>query len=137
MTTTTSSSIRLTKADYFTAISAMMDGASTYVVTKGEKFAEITIDMVKEFCVNERELLDRKNSNKKPTEKQTANEEIKSAILSHLADGNAYTVSALMKSVPACAELSNQRVAALVRQLVDDGKVTREEVKRVAYFKLA
>ena len=137
MTTTNSSTVRLTKADYFTAISAMMDGASTYVVTKGEKSAEITVEMVKEFCANERELLDRKNSNKKPTEKQTANEEIKSAILSYLANGNAYTVSALMKSVPECTELSNQRVSALVRQLVDDGKVVREEVKRVAYFKLA
>jgi DNA-binding transcriptional regulator GbsR (MarR family) len=39
-----------------------------------------------------------------------------------------------MKEVEACAELSNQRVSALVRQLVTDGSVERTEEKRKAYF---
>jgi DNA-binding transcriptional regulator GbsR (MarR family) len=39
-----------------------------------------------------------------------------------------------MKEIPACAELSNQRVSALVRQLVADGSVERTEEKRKAYF---
>jgi DNA-binding transcriptional regulator GbsR (MarR family) len=39
-----------------------------------------------------------------------------------------------MKCVPEIADLTNQRVSAMVRQLKDDGLVTREEIKRKAYF---
>jgi predicted RNA-binding protein (virulence factor B family) len=39
-----------------------------------------------------------------------------------------------MKSVPALAELTNQRVSALVRQLKENGSVIRTEEKRKAYF---
>ena len=37
----------------------------------------------------------------------------------------------------AVAELSNERVSAIVRQLVESGQVVREEIKRKAYFSLA
>jgi DNA-binding transcriptional regulator GbsR (MarR family) len=49
-------------------------------------------------------------------------------------DGKAYTIGDLMKEVPELADLTNQRVSALVRQLKDDGLVVREEIKRKAYF---
>ena len=39
-----------------------------------------------------------------------------------------------MKGVVELADLSNQRVSALVRQLKEDGLVLREEEKRKAYF---
>jgi DNA-binding transcriptional regulator GbsR (MarR family) len=42
-----------------------------------------------------------------------------------------------MKSIPEVGGLSNQRVSALVRQLVADGVLKREEIKRKAYFSLA
>jgi predicted transcriptional regulator len=48
-----------------------------------------------------------------------------------------YTVTELQKSVEACAELSNQRVSALLRQLKDEGAVVRTEDKRKAYFSKA
>ena len=48
--------------------------------------------------------------------------------------GKAYTIGDLMKAIPEIADLTNQRVSAIVRQLKDDGLVTREEVKRKAYF---
>ena len=41
-----------------------------------------------------------------------------------------FTISEMQKVFPCCAELSNQRVSALVRQLVNDGKVERLEEKR-------
>lgn len=135
--TNTTSSLRITKNDYFKAIEAMLaNGVTTYTVTKGEKSAEIDVADAIEFCMGERELLERKNTNKKPTEKQTANAEIKNVILDYLNEAKeAVTISTIMKNVPACSELSNQRVAALVRQLIDDNMVVREEIKRVAYFK--
>jgi predicted transcriptional regulator len=48
-----------------------------------------------------------------------------------------YTVTEIQKSVAECADLSNQRVSALLRQLKDDGVIVRTEDKRKAYFSKA
>ena len=88
------------------------------------------------FIDHELELLAKKNSaEKKPTAVQVANEGIKADILNGMEIGKKYTITDLMKEIPACAELSNQRVSALVRQLVTDGAVERTEEKRKAYFR--
>lgn len=71
---------------------------------------------------------------RKPTATQTANEGFKTAILAGMESGVAYTITDLLKGIPELAELSNQRVSAIVRQLKDEGLLTREEVKRKAYF---
>ena len=87
------------------------------------------------FIDHELELLAKKNSaEKKPTAVQVANEGIKADILDGMEIGKKYTITDLMKEIPTCAELSNQRVSALVRQLVTDGAVERTEEKRKAYF---
>ena len=87
------------------------------------------------FIDHELELLAKKNSaEKKPTAVQVANEGIKADIFDGMEIGKKYTITDLMKEIPACAELSNQRVSALVRQLVADGSVERTEEKRKAYF---
>ena len=114
-------------------------------ITKRERFesllnmAEVQADpgMV-EFINHELELLARKNSaDKKPTAQQVANDGIKQAILDAMEANHLYTVTELQKSVPACAELSNQRVSALLRQLKDDKLIIRTEDKRKAYFSKA
>jgi DNA-binding transcriptional regulator GbsR (MarR family) len=80
-------------------------------------------------------LLAKKNSGeKKPTATQTANVGIKNAILNGMEVGKKYTITDLMKSIPEIADLSNQRVSALVRQLIDTKEVVRTEEKRKAYF---
>ena len=76
-------------------------------------------------------------SAKKPTATQVANEGIKSAILEGMVKGEKYTITELMKSIPELFELSNQKVSALVRQLIKENVVVRSEVKGVAYFALA
>lgn len=48
--------------------------------------------------------------------------------------GGPRTVGAGRISIIKLADLSNQRVSALVRQLKDDGLVERTEEKRKAYF---
>ena len=113
--------------------------------TKRENFATLlTIADVSanptlvEFINHEIELLEKKNSSeKKPTAQQTANDILKKEILDSMEEGKKYTITDLMKSIPACADLSNQRVSALVRQLKDDGMLVRTEDKRKAYFHLA
>ena len=82
-----------------------------------------------------KESISKKNSaERKPTATQKANEEYKKAILSFMEVGKKYTISELMKEVVELADLSNQRVSALVRQLKDSGFVERTEEKRKAYF---
>ena len=89
------------------------------------------------FIEHEIELLDKKNSSeKKPTAQQTANEGIKAAIVAGMTPNRLYTVSEIQKEIPECAELSNQRISALLRQMIGK-EIVRTEDKRKAYFSLA
>lgn len=110
-------------------------------ITKREKFemllnvAEVKgNEMLVEFINHEIELLARKNgSEKKPTAQQQANAQIQQAILNGMEVGKRYTITDLIKSIPECAELTNQRVSALVRQLMPT-YIERIEEKKKAYF---
>lgn len=115
--------------------------ANSKKLTKKEKFEMLKkIQAVAdnatlvEFIDHEIELLEKKNSSeKKPTAQQTANEGIKQAILNGMEVGKKYTITDLIKSIPECADLTNQRVSSLVRQLVPNS-IERVEEKRKAYF---
>lgn len=117
---------------------------STPKLTKAQKFAMLRAipavaenAMLVEFIDHEVELLTKKNSaEKKPTAQQVANAGIATAIIEGMEPNRLYTVTEVIKSIPACADLTNQRVSALLRQLVEAGKVKRTEDKRKAYFSL-
>ncbi len=114
----------------------------TKKMTKAQMFAQIKANYPLttaevEFIDHELELLSKKNSaEKKPTAQQTANEGIKTAIVEGMEPNRLYTVTEIIKSVPACADMTNQRVSALLRQLVEGGLVKRTEDKRKAYFQV-
>lgn len=79
--------------------------------------------------------VEKKNSGeKKPTATQTENKGLKEQILDFMVVGERYTITDIMKGCEAVADLSNQRVSALVRQLKDSDLVERIEEKRKAYF---
>lgn len=80
--------------------------------------------------------IDKKNATKsdKPTAKQTENVGFKADIVDFLSDGHKATITDLIKGIDSLAELSNQRVSAIVRQLKEDNVLDREEIKRKAYF---
>lgn len=135
--TTTTSTVRLTKRDFFNAILSKVDMDATYDISKGDATVKVSGADVAGFLNHELELLDRKNTvDKKPTATQVANEGIKADIKAFLDahKGEKFTVSALMKSVPSIADASNQKVSSLVRQMVLDGQADRIEDKRKAYF---
>ena len=95
-------------------------------------------DEDKEFILHELELLAKKNSGeRKPTANQIANEVIKETIVSVLGNGNKMTIGEICKADESFADLTSQKVSALVRQLVLEGEVVRTEEKRKAYFSLA
>lgn len=122
-TNTTSSAKKLTKRDHFNALLAIPAVSDNPVLV--------------DFINHELELLSKKNSaDKKPTATQQANNALKEAIIDLLVDGNPYTVSQIIKEVPECAGLSNQKVSALMVQLVNEGQVEKMIEKRVSYFKL-
>lgn len=88
-----------------------------------------------EFIEHEQALLAKKNSGeKKPTERQKENAEIQQAILAGMQENRLYTITELIKEIPACAGLQNQRVSILVRQLMPE-YIERTEVKGKALFK--
>ena len=133
---TNTKSVKFTKADRFTALSEFLSANPDvkFPTAKGE----ITAEEMGAFVAHELELLSKKNSSeKKPTAQQTANAGIQTAILENMEVNRLYTITEIIKSVPECADLTNQRVSALIRQLVDAGKVVRTEDKRKAYFSLA
>ena len=114
-------------------------------MTKREKFEMLSKlsevqsnEVLRDFIAHEMELLEKKNSApKKPTAAQVANEAIKTAIVDGMEANRYYSVTEIIKEIPECADLTNQRVSALLRQLKEDGKVVRTEEKRKAYFSLA
>lgn len=122
-TNTTSSAKKLTKRDHFNALLAIPAVSDNPVLV--------------DFINHELELLSKKNStDKKPTAAQQANNALKEAIINLLVDGNPYTVSQIIKEVPECAGLSNQKVSAMMVQLINEGQVEKVIEKRVSYFKL-
>ena len=117
---------KMTKRDYFNSLLGIAEVKAN--------------DELVKFIEHELELLAKKNSSeKKPTAVQVANEGIKSEILECMANepNRLFTISEMQKVFPCCAEFSNQRVSALVRQLVNEGKVERLEEKRKAVFRIA
>ena len=110
-------------------------------MTKAQMFAQIKANhnlSVEEtaFIDHELELLAKKNSaEKKPTAQQTANKVIADAIVAHLSadPDRLFSITEIIKEVPECADLTNQRVSAIVRGLIGTS-VERVEEKRKAYF---
>lgn len=94
--------------------------------------------ILEKFIKHEIELLDKKNSSRsgKPTAQQKVNNAVKESILDEMENGVEYTITDMIKQLPSCADFTNQRTSALVRQLVKDGFVIRTEKKGRAYFSL-
>ena len=112
---------KMTKKDYFAMLLNIDEVANN--------------DALVAFIEHEVELLDKKNSaDKKPTAQQIANKSVQEAIYDGMESGKLYTITDLIKDIPECAELTNQRVSALVKQMLDT-KIERIEDKRKAYFK--
>ena len=114
-------------------------------MTKAQMFAQIlshtTDEAERKFIEHEMELLAKKNApkgEKKLTPTQEANEGIKSAIHDYLREkGEPMTISQMLKEIPECAGLTNQKVSALVRQMYLAMTIVRNEVKGVAWFSIA
>lgn len=118
---------RMTKKDYFHKL-LEIEAVKTN--------AELTA-----FVEHELELLANKNraknGEKKPTERQKQNEIFKAEILKFMEPEKKYNGSDFLKNVEVLDGESNQRVASLMKQLMEnEGKVERLTEKGKVYWKL-
>ncbi len=127
-TTTTNTPKRVTKAQRFEDIKALLNNQP---VTYGT-----TIEEAVNFCNAELDLLARKNgAERKPTATQVENQGLKFLILKHfLKSPEPKTCTNIQKAIPEFADFQNQKVTALVRQLYDANKLIRDEVKGKALY---
>ena len=84
------------------------------------------------FCEDRIEKLSRKSGSKKPTKTQVENEGIKDTIVEVLGEIAPATATAI--ATDPRVGVSNQKVTALLKQLVTDGRVVRTEDKGKALF---
>lgn len=110
--------------------------------TKREYLTEL-VDLVKEtnkeeylpYLEHELELLDNKRKNSKPTKTQEENAKIMEVIVSCLTSKPA-TIGEIQKRNEELGTLSNQKMSALLKKLVEAEKAEKVMDKKKAYFKL-
>ena len=93
----------------------------------------------KDFLARRIELTNKKNANgaNKPTKTQLENEDVKTEILKVLACmAKPSTIKEIQYYSAPLEKLSNQKISALLTQLVKAKKVERTEVKGKAHFAL-
>jgi hypothetical protein len=126
----------------------MSNTSNSTKVTKRERFAQLmeivnasqvenSAELVS-FIKHEVELLNKKNSRSgKPTKTQLANETIKAQIVSVLERVERPMTVTQLLAESELADLSNQKVSALLTQLRESKTVVRTVEKKVAYYSLA
>jgi hypothetical protein len=114
-------------------------------MTKRENFAALRTLAVNAndenlvaFIDHEVELLNKKNSYKssKPTKIQVENENLKSIVATVLTH-DPMTISDIQDGNEVLGGLSNQKISALLTQMIEAGVVVKTVNKRKAYFALA
>ena len=130
--------VKIIKSVQFTAIRNYLESLGGDVVLGEVMVKEQTIpytaDMAIELIDHEIELLTKKNTPGKPTKVQQENAKLTEAVYEGMELGKPYTVTEIIKSVPAVAGMNISKVRPLLTPLMEAGKVKREEVKGKAIF---
>lgn len=121
---------RITKAQKFEDVIRLLSGEPTQFINAEDAVA---------FIRNEMALLAKKNtSDRKPTATQEANVKYRNLIIEFLSmQDSGKTCTEIAKGVDELSEFNNQKIAALMRQLVEAGKVTKATVKGKSIFSVA
>ena len=116
---------KMTKKEMFGRLIEIVEGANI----------EDT-DAVVEFLNHEIELVSKKRNGQTKTQKE--NEKLVEVVFEGIVNaGHPVTVTELFKAVESDEIKSAQKVSALVKKLVDSGRIRREEDKKRAYFTIA
>ena len=125
---------KMTKKDFFTLLVGIVEKTETTEDFDKDKKVETL-----EFIKHELELLNKKSS--KPGKKKSAhikeNEELMELIEIALELFNKpVTVTTMIKENSEMNKLSSQKLSALLKKMIEAGKVVRTVEKRVPYFSL-
>jgi len=113
---------RITKRDYFNQLKEIVKDNENLVA----------------FIDHELELLNRKASVKTPSKTQIENETIKNVIVETLRELNKpSTITDIQNANTELANLSNQKISALLTQLKDTNVIVRVVDKKKAYFTIS
>lgn len=129
-----------TKRIYFKAIENYFNEndvviPKTAIQDEGELQDNITSQDVINFVTHEIELLDRKHSKTSQTKTQKENELIKESIVKALTEiDRPVTITELQNESAEMEVYSNQKLSALLKQLVQSGIVTKTIDKKKSYF---
>ena len=96
-------------------------------------------DLLIEFVQHEMDLLAKKNSTgtvRKPTKTQIENEKYVAMIEEILLDKAPRTISDIQAENEILAEMTNQKMSALLKKLVDSQKVVKFVEKKKTYFQI-
>lgn len=116
---------KMTKKEMFGRLIEIVEGAGV-----------TDTDVIVEFLNHEIELVSKKRSGQTKTQKE--NEVLVETIYDALKDAEkAMTITELYEVVKSDEIKSSQKVSALVKKLVDAGRVVRTEDKKRAYFSIA
>ena len=111
---------KLTKKDYFNELKVLVSDRQDLV----------------DFIDHEIELLSKKSSKTAPTKTQVENEKIKEKIVATLVELDKYaTITDIQNANTELANLSNQKISALLKQLYDNKIIEKVIDKKKAYFK--
>lgn len=118
---------KMTKRDWFEVLASLVEN-SDYTDKDGAM----------EFINHELELLAKKSSSSTKTKTQKENEVFVERVYEELATlDKAMTVSELMTATEYLAQFSNQKLSALLKKLVDTGRVGKTVEGKKSYFKVA
>lgn len=123
---------KVTKTQRFSDVKALLTGEPTAYGTD--------VETALAFIDHEMELLMKKNSSgeKKPTKTQEENMVHKERIADFLRmQEEGVTVTQVLKAIPEFADFSNQKVARLMRDMLEAGQVTKEVIKGKSLFSIA
>lgn len=117
----------MTKKEWYEELINMVDEMD---ITDGKR------KDAKDFLTHELDLLNRKSSKTTPTKKQRENTELKDAIVEVLSSYSDPVSFSDFKTNSALPPMSDQKLSALLRQLVTEMKVIRTEEKRHPFYSI-
>ena len=130
--------VKIIKSVQFSAIRNYLSGMDAdevlAVVEVKDNRVDYTAGMAIELIDHEIELLTKKNTPGKLTKVQEENVKLTEAVYEGMEMGKPYTVTEIIKSVPAVAGMNISKVRPLLTPLMEAEKVKREEVKGKAIF---
>ena len=121
---------KMTKAEMFNTIKAIINDIEDFDESK------VTKDEINEFLDKQVELTKKKVNTKANEEKIALDNALKAEILANLSE-EGVTVTDLYKKSEGLSATTTQKVTSLLKSLVAEGQVKREEVKGKPLYSLA